>query len=447
MTRLAPPSNLRNGLKWRDGRPRWEPSPANRTCGFPGVDLRDHAGEWMDRGAATSAADARTLWARIVREALRDDDAGGQARVQLRQALDRLPPMPAEAEPRRRRELVADLIERGRAVLEDREPGVTQAFAHAPRSVNAMVDGYFADTEAMARISAETQRVYRVQSKKLKARFGPRRADEVTPPQLRQWYLDLCDEISVATANLALGAAAAIFRWAVWQDPAWMAVSPAEKLGRQQAEGRLVFWTVAEETAFVTWCDANGYIDVADAVTACLWTGARQIDVAAAGLSALESQTWRFVPQKTRRKGQEALPGILPPLRRRIERRRAEADASPVRHLNDPPFLWSSAGRRHTSASIGERFRLARAEAVAAKAMPAAFMDKRLQDTRDTCVTRLYDAGASLDRIASWGGWSADSAGKILRQHYLTLLEGGALETAAKLEAWAERQGLDMTAA
>ena len=61
MTRKpAAPSNLRNGLKWRDGRPRWEPSPANRACGFAGMDLRDHAGGWMDRGAAmTTAATCR----------------------------------------------------------------------------------------------------------------------------------------------------------------------------------------------------------------------------------------------------------------------------------------------------------------------------------------------------------------------------------------------------
>lgn len=443
----AAPKNLRNGLKWRDGRPRWEPSPANRACGFSGMDLRDHAGGWMDRGAAVSAADGRTLWARIVREAMQDTDAGGRARAVLRAALDRLPPLPTDADGLNRRRLVADLIERGRAVLEDREPGVTHALAHGPRTVNAMIDGYFADPEAMRRISAGTQRAYRIQTKKLRARFGAVRADEVTLPQMRNWYRDLQRDISTATANVAIGAAGAVFQWGMWQDPQWVMTHPCRGLGRDRAAGRRVFITPAEELAFVPWCDANGFTDVADAVTVCIWTGARQVDVAKAGLSELERPTWRYVPQKTERKGQEALPGLLDPVRARVARRRAEADAAPVRHLNDPPFLWDRRhNRSHTSASIGDRYREARDAAVAGGAMPAEFGDKNLQDTRDTCVTRLAAADASLERIASWGGWSIDTAKDILREHYLSLLDESALETAAKLRTWAVKHGLVLAA-
>ena len=448
MTRKpAAPSNLRNGLKWRDGRPRWEPSPANRACGFAGMDLRDHAGGWMDRGAATTAADARTLWARLVREAMRDDGEGSKARSMLAAALERLPPAPVEVEARHRRALVADLIERARAVIEAREPDLMPG-GPAPRTGAALVEAYFNDAQALARISAGTQRAYRIQSKKFLARFGSVRVDAITLPQIRAWYLDMQREISTATANVAVGAAGAFFQWSMWQDPQWIAASPCVGISRDRAAGRLVFWTVEQELAFVPWCDANGYVDVADAVVACLWTGARQIDVARAGLTELERPTWRYVPQKTERKGQDALAGILEPLARRVRRRRAEADAAPVRHLNDPPYLWDARmGRRHTSETIGDRFREARKAAVAAQAMPEDFLAKTLQDTRDTCVTRLAAAEVSLDRIATWGGWAVDTAKNILREHYLSLLDESALDTADKLRAWAEKQGLDLAAA
>lgn len=201
----------------------WEPSPANRACGFAGRDLKTASGEWMDRGAATTAADARTLWAGLVRDALEEDDAGGRARARLRTTLELMPSVAADPHARN---LVADLIERGRAVIEDREPGVTR-------------------------------------------------------PQMRAWYLELQREISIATANQTTGMAGALFRWATWQDPAWINASPVEKIGRDAAPGRRVFYTPEEETAFVAWADANGFVDVADCFTICLWTGARQIDVAA----------------------------------------------------------------------------------------------------------------------------------------------------------------------
>ncbi len=443
----APPSGLRNGLKWRDGRPRWEPSPANRACGFAGLDLRDHAGAWMDRGAATTAADGRTLWARIVREAMKDDDQGGKARAMLRAALDRLPPVPAEPVARRQRELVADLIERGRAVLEDREPGVCTALTRGPRTVQAMVDGFFADREAMKALTASSQKAYRTQSKPLIARFGGDRVDEVTRPQLRAWYLELVEQKSVASANQIIGVAGALFRWAMWQDPAWIDHNPCTALGRKKAKGRRVFWEFEEERQFIAWCDANGYADVADCAVVCLWTGARQIDVAAASIHDLTGATWRFTPIKTEKREQEALAGLLGPVKARVQRRLDEAASAPVRHLNDPPFLWHARfQRQHTSSTIGDRFRDARAAAVLAKALPESFLGKRLQDTRDTCVTRLFDAGVPLHKIPPWTGHSGKDAEDILRDHYLVLREHGALETAATLEAYAVASGFELVA-
>ena len=412
------------------------------------MDLRDHDGRWMERGAATTAADARTLWARLVREAMRDDVDGSKARDMLAAALERLPPARPEPEHQHSRALVSDLIERGRAVLEARDPELTPR--PAARSVQAMVDAFFADAHAMSRIARATQEAYRTQSKKLLERFALVPVADVSRPKVNAWYRDLAAAKSVPTANLALGAAAAMFKWATLQDPAWITVNPCTGVERQRAEGRLVFWTWEEEQAFIAWCDANGYADVADCVTVCLWTGARQIDVCAATVDDLSGEVWRYVPIKTQRKRQEAVAGLLAKVKARVARRREVLTALPRLNTGAAPFLVQPNGLQpHDSRSIGLRFRNARAEAVKAKALPAAFADKNLQDTRDTCVTRLWQAlgEKKLERIATWGGWSMSSVETILREHYLTLLDAGAVATAEDLEAYARSCGVDIAAA
>ena len=445
MTRKpAAPGNLRNGLKWRDGRPYWEPSPANRVCGFKGMVLQNPDGSWMDRGGATSAADARTIWAAIVRDALRDDDAGGKARAKLRAALDALPPVPATEEGRHRRALVADLIERGRAVLEDREPEITVALSIAPRTVEALREGFFADRRAMLELKTTSIAAYRTQSKKLVARFPRRRVETITRPELREWYLDLCDDLSIASANQIVGVAGAMLKWSMWQTPAWIDANPCTDLGTKKAKGRRVFWEFAEEQALIPWWDANGFLDVSDAAILGLWTGARQIDMCAADLPDLSGETWRYIPSKTEKNGQEALPGLMPVVKARVARRQREDAQLTVRTLNSTPFLWNARfNRRHTSQSIGDRFREGRAAAVAAGVVPASFLLKRLQDTRDTCVTRLFDADVEISKIPPWTGHSGKDRDDILKDHYLSLREHGQLKTARKLETYAAQHGYD----
>lgn len=447
---LPPPRNTRNGLKWRDGRPRWEPSPVNRACGLTrGVDLKDMHGRWMDRGDAIAVADARTQWATIVRKARLETAEGSDARRHLRSALDRLPPEPADPAARHRRYLLADLIEAARATLDQREPDAELALGVAPRSVQAMINACFDDPRWVRARSPSTVAVYRIQARKLAARFGTRRVNSITRGELREWYIDLVETISPATANLAIGAVGAIFKWATLQNPPWLDSNPCTQLSQVSAPGRRVFWTPEQELAFIPWCDANGFADVADAAVTCLWTGARQVDAAKIDMPDIEGRdTWRFVPQKTQRKAIEALPGLMPQVRARIARRRAELDADPVRHLNAEPFLWNPVtSKRHTSDSIRERFEAARGDAVAAGVVDADFATKHFQDTRDTCVTRLWAAGVSLERIASWGGWSLKTVGDIIRKHYLTLLDEGARETCDQLQVWAQRNGLALDAA
>jgi integrase len=429
--------SLRNGLKFRDGRPRWEPSPAARKAGIKGVDLKDEAGAWLERGAAIAAADARALWAKLVREAAEPGVVGDEARQALRATLEAMPPA-KDAGDRLRRSLVDDLVQLAHARLGEAAPAMKPPPAR--RTVQAMVDGYFADVDAgLVEISDATRKNYRTMSTRILRKFSGAVA-EIDRPALRSWLVEMYKQDSVGVGNLAIGAMGALLRWASWQG--WIGESPATKLGRQSNPGRRIIITVAEELSFTPWCDAHGFADVGDGLTLGLWTGARPHDLCAVDLATLQGRTWRFVPNKGKRRGREAVPGILPRVQARVDRRARDAAAATVKPLGPTPFLWNPATqRRHDTASLGGRFREAKAAYLLDGGLES-FQPKHVADSRDTCVTRLYLADVDLDRIPGWTGHAPNDRDDILRQHYLTLLDEAALEDAAKLEAWAKREGL-----
>lgn len=437
--RPAAPRNLRICLAWRNGRPRWEPSPASRRAGLKGVDLRRADGTWMDRGEAIDAADARTLWADTIRRAVTDKAGDGSAAHDLQRALDALEP-PADVAAVHRRELLSDLFAAARQVLGasgDAAPRV----GRAGRTVARLIDAYFAP-DAHLEISEGTREAYTTQAKRLRAKFGDKLAAEVNRGQVANWYQELLrpegGALSLSNANQCMGAAASIFAWGARQDPPWLPDSPVVKLRIKAARGRLVMWSVDAEQGFVAWADASGYADLADAVSGLLWTGASPVDLCAANLSDFKGQVWRFTRHKTRRHHQEAMPAIMPPLRRRLDRRAAQLVTA-----IDGAFLFDPrSGRRHDTASLGRRFAEARALFAATNHADQDFIHLHLQDCRDTCITRLWEAGVSPHKMYAWTGHSLKSINEILREHYVVLREKGSMDMADKLRDWAEREGM-----
>jgi site-specific recombinase XerC len=447
MTRRPQPAPLtiRNGLKWREGKPRWEPSPASREAGLKGRDLRDGEGTWItDRGLAISICDARALWADMIREVLKGGAAGESAAADLRQTLDDLKP-PEDEAGRLRRLLLEDVFDRARALLaiQDQASGVRHA--HGPRTVALLVEAYFKAVERKeVEVADATRRAYKTQSKRVLAKFGTRQVVSLTQRDIYDWYhQELKAQTSLHTANLVVGAFRAFLAYARLQG--WISVSPAVALKQGKAEGRRVFWTAAEEQAFIPWCDENGFADVADGVVAGLWAGARLDDICDANVADLAPEVWRFTPQKTKRHHQEAMPAVMPQLRARVDRRRQEAAQAQVRRLNADPLLVNpKTGKRHTIYSFHRRFKAAQAEAIAQRAMPADFLHKRHQDTRDTCITRLWEADVPPARMWAWTGHSQGSIERILKDHYLVLRAEGMAELADKLDVWAKRAGFDL---
>lgn len=437
----AAPKNLRIGLKWRDGRPRWEPSPASRKVGIKGLDLKTAAGAWMDRGAAITAADARQLWASLVREAHGDDASAEQARADLRLALDALP-APAEAADRHARAMIQDLIDMARALIDGRDAAASVRLAGGPRTVDALIDLYFADPTV--KISVATRRTYAIQAKKIRAKFAGQRVDGLTTGALRAWYHELTQAHSLATSNQVIAALSAMLQIAIYEG--WTQQTPAVRLGLETPAGRRVFWTVEEENSYIPWLDDNGYADLADALVLMLWTGARPIDACGADLDDLAGDTWLYVPVKTQKRKREALPGLIPLVQARVARRRKQTVATLGEERN--AFLLDireGRMRRHTPKSLATLHREARAIAVAQGAVPASIMEKQIRDTRDTCITKLVESVDSLLRISAWTAHSMTDIETIIRDHYLVLRKEGARETAAKLIGWAERNGVELS--
>jgi uncharacterized membrane protein YccC len=137
------------------------------------------------------------------------------------------------------------------------------------------------------------------------------------------------------------------------------------------------------------------------------------------------------------------MPGVLPQLRARLDRRAAQA----VQDLGGRFIIDLRNGRPFPSSKqFGKRFSELRAAAVKAGAVPASLAEKLFKDTRKTCATRLILSGVDLGRLYTWTGHSPDDASEILREHYLVMVEDGQLDIARQYEAWAERNGLALIA-
>lgn len=429
---------LRTGLSWRDGRPRWEPSPSSRAAGLKGRDLKHADGSWLSHGEAVDLCERRALWAGLIRDAAAGGVVTETARQDLHAALEKLRP-PADEAAKQRRRLLQDLLDVATTLLgAPPKPPIAQPGAHTLRQ---MVDGYFADVAARrhkCKISPSSERAYRRQSERLLAKFGAGEPHSVVDRgRLVLWYEELqtVDGLSLANANQCMAATAALFAWSTRQSPPWREASPATRLGIETPDGRLVFWEVDEEMAYVPWLDAHGLADLADALVGLIWTGASPVDLCKTNLPDLAGDTWRYTRQKT---GMEGLPAIVQPLKARLARRKAQA----LTAIGDPFLLDPRTGRRHTPASLSKLHLEAKAAAIAAGALPESFREKRLQDCRDTCVTRLFASGTPLERIFPWTAHGAKAIARIARAHYLSLMEKGSLEMAEKLMSWAAAEGM-----
>lgn len=370
-------------LKWRDGRPRWEPGPGLRKAGCKGRDLRDEAGQFLDLQSAILAA------GKLNEELAQWRAAGGMKK-------------PRALAPKKPSRTGAHLWE---------------VYRQSPR---------------FTRRAASTQADYRRKASVFLVEFSDVQIAAIERAHLYRWWEELYANRGHAMANGVLAVVRAMFSYAA--RIGWRADNPARELGLETVAPRLVFWLPEEIEAIVAAADELGTPSVGDGVIVAMHSGQRLSDVLALPDRIFDDKRIRLSQFK---RGALIDAPMTPALSARvkaiIERKRAMG----VTRI-DTLILREDTGGAYDKFSFNKAFR--RARTLAAETCPAA-ADRRFQDLRDTAVTRLALAGCELPEIAAITGHELGSITQIVK-HYLVLQPAMADAAIAKLSAWLETQGI-----
>lgn len=386
-------------VKWRDGRPRFEPGRRERAAGWKGQDLRHPGnGAWFNLAEAHGWALARLT------------------EIKAQRASGRRLKMPAV----RRAPTIDNLVEAflGSAELKRLAP-TTQS-------------DYRAKANALRyRPRAATDRA--PEAMRAREPFADMPAAAVGKPEVKAFFEYLVEARGLTMARQIIMTLSAAWKWGTLQ-PAWrLGDNPCNKIDLPKAAPRVVVWEIEEVRAFVAKADAIGEPAIADAVLLALFTGQRQADVLAFTSAHIEAGAIRLVQQKT---GTRVELPLLPTLVARLElmakRREArglQAETLVIDDRTGRPF------KRHT---FSHRF--ADVRALVAPALPA-IAGRNFQDLRDTLLTWLHRSGADMKKIAGVSGHAMASIAQVL-PHYVAIGTSDAQDAMALLQTWMDKKGM-----
>lgn len=406
-------------ITWRDARPRFNPGPAERRLGFAGEDLR-HDGPQGARTGGWLTFEQAHAWGTV-----------RHAEILAARALGRRP------EP---------VVPRGKTLAD-------------------LLDDWF-DSPDVQSLAAKTVDGYRKQV--LAVKFQPRSADDraakrpklreafslapvsaLGAPELKAFfdYQRRARGHHMALASIAVVSAA--WTWGRTSTRWRLGANPRLDLPFDRPAPRLVIYTDAEIRALVAAADASGRASIGDAVLLGLFTCQRQGDRLALEDAGLVNGRRVFRQHKT---GAVVAIPETPALAARLAAAKARVAAMMLRLGVDKEkrpaeiVISETTGRAYLADTFRHDF--ADVRALAAKGSNAlalapcpALAGKRDQDLRDTGVTWLARAGATLPEIASISGHSLRSIHDIL-VHYLAITPELADSAIAKLVAWMEREGM-----
>ncbi|GCA49270.1 hypothetical protein KGO5_01713 [Sinorhizobium sp. KGO-5] len=383
-------------VAWRDGRPRFEPSPTLRKLGYKGEDLKVD-GRWMTAGEALD-------WSNAFAKQL-----AGEKRKARMKTTGRHEPTPVPAAP----------------ALKHTYP-VSQLFEDW---LNVKINPEIADR------APRTVDDYRQKSKVFENHLPDvwtAEAEALTKPICKGLYNTLRQKAGIATAVGAMRILGIALQWAMdlGKFPE-MHINPAHKLKMKTPPPRIRFATKQEMTVLVETADAMGAHEMGDMFTLAVWSGQRQGDRLEFQHAGREAGRLIFRQGKT--KVIVSIPEA-PELKKRFtaaQKRRQTAEViSPYVILNEEdwkPFKADRYRRRY------EDIRRA-----AAKQLPS-LKTLRDQDFRDTAVTWLAMADCTIPQICSITGHSFKTANDILK-HYLALNPELADSAIAKLIIWYDKE-------
>lgn len=264
-------------------------------------------------------------------------------------------------------------------------------------------------------------------------------AAELDREIVRKLFESLWQARGLASARASIKTLSAAVCWGMNHGHAstkGLVANPCANLRMQEPEPRLRCGEPKEMERLVAAADAIGRPEVGDAIMLGLWTGQRQSDRLALIDSGLENGRRIFRQRKT---GAIVAIADTEELGQRLAAgRRRRANLANMLVIRD----------EHTNAEFtrrwyGELFDRARTAAVAGVFVDGACVvpptpslaDFRDQDLRDTAVTWMARAGATVPEICAVSGHSLQSATKVLT-HYLAMHPEMADSAMAKMAAW-----------
>lgn len=415
-------------VSWRDGKPRFQPSPQARAEGWKGENLRHgpevfRVGHPPKKTGPWFTADECLAWVKV-----------------------------REQEIDRRRQDIADARMRG-ARVGKLKVGTAPSYSVEDLFTDWMSSPRMSDGETVGKrkaktVSANTLDDYNSKRRTL-AVFDPEiyiaPVNALTQPIVYDLYERLWQARGLATARGVIATLSSAISWGMRKGKVRLAVNPCKSLGMETPKPRLRCLSPAEVKALVAAADLTGRPEIGDSVILGCWTGQRQCDrLVMIDGGAVDG---RRLLRQSKTNAVVMIPDA-PEVKKRLtamRRRRKIWAVSPMEIIVDEQHRrpWLRSHYNHTFAAV-------RAAAVAGirDATSGAWLleptpglaDARDQDLRDTAVTWLARATCTLPEICAITGHSLESAHQVLK-HYLASHPELADNAIKKLVAWMDGQG------
>lgn len=426
-------------LKWRDGRPRWEPSPRLRAAGYMGRDLKDADGAWLNFWEACKAA-----------ETINDQVVAKAPEIKSRPAARTL-------------DALFDTVE------------ALPKFRDAPPQDPAAA--LIGKRKKLRRLARDTRCAYRGYHKILRVWAGDRLAAAIQPADVETLYDALVEGRGHVSANRCLAAFNTAMNHA--RDKLrWINHNPCAGLEKIAEDGRLVMWSADENLTFIRCADWMGLYGVGDAQVVALMSAQSRIDVL--GMPQLDLDATVFHLPRHKVAGTTGKVAYVPStqmLRTRLHQaRERKAAMFPGITYRHEIIDYRTGAPYNTEGSVfTEQHRMVRAVASGLQpaleslfptrpaagqgaqversiapldyaAAPFTFVPsiwhKHFGDLRDTAMTLLLDATrGDIPKVANITAHSLRTVQKVADKHYFVRQEGMSRDAGGQLETLMARIG------
>jgi hypothetical protein len=441
-------SGVPAGWHWREGRPRWIPSPSLRKAGWKGLDLKDPAGRWLGKADSFTAAEA--LCAAV---------AGWRAGELVPHRFTACAPpgaalrpgagLPVAATDRRS---IGALLD---AYLGAPEAGIppSDEFKRIANKIDRrsklgrLVDvlaGYvvkprrWPDDDARAAYAAKVAAVRAFSIDVLEPpEFEDRPDLEAAQGPLHAAYWKLRDQVGENMAHGVLADVSAFLEWCVRRRA--IRQNWAKLVDRDTPAGRIRVGTWDELAALIAAAEGAGWPSIADSIILGVDLSWSQVDRRKLTWAQISAEnTVRGARQKTGRSGATPLLAALGVPRLTAIRARQAAAFGP----NVTPthvLICEATGRPWTRRYYCQVFAEIRSLAAAKVPSVATLWDL---DLRDTAITVAKAAGLSNEQIATRTLHSLKRIADVLDKHYVDLGQDVADAGADKLNAYLGAKGV-----